>query len=67
MFTTRLRQPAPHYCGLGRKGTSRKAAWQGCVMSNVAAKGLFFGRSSALEVSLLDSTAIAQRNPEAHP
>jgi hypothetical protein len=72
MFTTRLHQPAPRYCDLDRKGTSRKAAWQRCAVSNVAGSDLSFGRTPALEISsslfsLLDRTAMAQQNPEAHP
>lgn len=72
MFTTRLQQPAPQYRGLGRERTSHKAAWQGRAVSNVAGMDRSFGGSPALEAgsclfSLLDSAAIALRNPEAHP
>jgi hypothetical protein len=65
MFTTRFHQPAPHYRG----GMSRKAAWQGCAMSNVAGTVRPFGRSTSFEAGkcLLDSAAIAQLDPEAHP
>lgn len=65
MFTTHLHQPATHYRG----GMSRKAAWQGCAVSNVAGAVRSFGRSPAFEVpsSLTDRDSIAKRNPEAHP
>ena len=65
MFTSRFHQPAPHYRG----GMSRKATSQGCAMSNVAGTVRPFGRSTSFEASkcLLDSDAIAQLNPEAHP
>ena len=65
MFTTRFHQPAPHYRG----GMSRKAAWQECAMSNVAATVRPFGRSASSDASkfLSDCAAIALLNPEAHP
>ncbi|HVJ90051.1 MAG TPA: hypothetical protein VM580_09615 [Labilithrix sp.] len=72
MFTMPLHQPASQYCGLGRNGTSRKAAWQGRVVSNVAGTDGAFGRLPVLGANaslfgLSDSVAIALGNPEADP